>query len=172
MANAHAPSGGPHTYAVAGGAGGTPVPGALGPAELDGRAEWVAVRPRAGLLEALSARLGSEVDLRKVVLALLCPLRRTLEGPPLEAVLSRLPLPLAREVREGDRNLGGPVRSAHGAGDYLVEVARLLQHPPAHAAAYIRAGLAALRAALAPPDAEAVAARLSPDLRSQWAGAR
>jgi uncharacterized protein (DUF2267 family) len=159
-----------HTYAIHGGEG--TAPGALGPAELDGRADWVPVGPRRSLLQAVAARLGSEVDLRKVVLAVLCPLRDALEGPPLERLLARLPFPLAREVREGDLNLNARVASPAAAGDYLLQVSYLLQHPPRQAAIYVRAVFGAARTVLAPEEAEAVAARLPGDLAELWSAAR
>ncbi|WP_242395716.1 DUF2267 domain-containing protein [Anaeromyxobacter oryzisoli] len=159
-----------HTYVIAGGEGATP--GALGPAELDGRAEWVPIGSRWDLLELLTARLGSEVDLRKVVLAVLCPLREALKGPPLDALLARLPFPLAREIRDGELNLNAQVVAPSAAGDYLVEVARLLQHPPDQAAIYVRAVLGAARTVLAPEEADAIAALLPDDLAELWSAAR
>lgn len=159
-----------HTYAIHGGEGNAP--GALGPAELDGRADWVPVGPRRSLLQAVAARLGSEVDLRKVVLAVVCPLRDALEGPPLERLLARLPFPLAREVREGDLNLNARVASPAAAGDYLLQVSHLVQHPPRQAAIYVRAVFGAARTVLAPEEAEAVAARLPGDLAELWSAAR
>jgi hypothetical protein len=98
---------------------GPAVPGLLRPGQLDGRAEWVPVRGREGLLGRIAARLGSEADLRKVVLAVLCPLRSALEGPPLDALLARLPYSLAREVLDGEWILNSRVWPPTGAGDYL-----------------------------------------------------
>lgn len=160
-----------HEYAVSGGYGAA-TPGALGPGELDGRADWVGIEHGGGLLEALAPRIGSEVDLEKLVLAAVCPLRSALDGPPLDALLARLPYALALEVREGDRNLNTRVVAASGASDYLVEAARLMQHAPPRAALYVYAFFAAARAVL-PPDAhEAIAARLPRDLAELWRSAR
>lgn len=158
-------------YAVSGGHGG-PVPGTVAPAELDGRTDWIEVRPDGDLLAVISARLGSEVDHQKVILAALCPLRVALDGPPLESILARLPYPLEREVREGELNLNARLDPPSGAGDYLVAAARLMQHPPARAAFYLHAVLGATRLALAPEDADAVEARLPPDLAELWRRAR
>ncbi|BDG03838.1 DUF2267 domain-containing protein [Anaeromyxobacter oryzae] len=159
-----------HTYAVDGAVGSAP--GALGPAELDARAEWVPVRPHASLVDTLEARLGSEVDLQKVLLAVLCPLRGALDGPPLEVLLARLPFPLPTEIREGELNLNAHVRAPASAAEYVLEVSRLLQHPPRAAALYVRAVFAAARAVLAPEEAEAVAARLPGDLGELFRSAR
>jgi uncharacterized protein (DUF2267 family) len=157
-------------YRVRGGVG-PQLPGVVGPADLDGRVEWVPVARTGELLDALAARLGSEVDLHKVVLAVLAPLRSALDGPPLGAIVARLPLSLARELAAGDEALGAKVRSPAGAGDYLLEVSRLILHPPWRAATYVRAVFAAARAVLAPEDAEAIAARLPPDLAELWRSA-
>jgi uncharacterized protein (DUF2267 family) len=157
-------------YRVRGGVG-PQLPGVVGPADLDGRVEWVPVARTGELLDALAARLGSEVDLHKVVLAVLAPLRSALDGPPLGAIVARLPLPLARELAAGDLALGAKVRSPAGAGDYLLEVSRLILHPPWRAATYVRAVFAAARAVLAPEDAEEIAARLPPDLAEPWRSA-
>jgi uncharacterized protein (DUF2267 family) len=138
---------------------------------VDGRVEWVPVARTGELLDELSARLGSEVDLRRVVLAVLAPLRSALDGPPLGALVARLPLPLARELAAGDEALGAKVRSPSGGGDYVLEVSRLILHPPRRAATYVRAVFAAARAVLAPEDAEAIAARLPGDLAELWRGA-
>jgi len=159
------------SYRVRGGVG-PPLPGVVGPADLDGRAEWVPV-PRTGeLLDALAARLGSEVDLHKVVLAVLAPLRAALDGPPLGALLAHLPLPLARELAAPDVALAARVRAPSGAGDYLLEVSRLIQHPPHLAATYVRAVCAAARAVLSRADSDAIAARLPADLAELWRTAR
>jgi uncharacterized protein (DUF2267 family) len=158
-------------YQVEGGQGGK-VPGTLGPAELDGRAEWVPVRPPVTLLDALGSRRGSERSLRKIVLAVLCPLRETLDGPPLEAVLARLPVPLAREVREGEWNLNARVERPTGANDYLLEVARFLQQPPRRAAVTLQSAMAAAKAVLSPADVELIAERLPRDLALVWRQAR
>jgi hypothetical protein len=160
-----------HTYFVTGGQG-APTPGAIGPAELDARAEWVPLPARGDLLDELRGRLGSEVDLRKVVLSALCPLRTLLDGAPLGALLERLPFPLAREVLEGELNLNATVPPPTGVGDYLVEVARLLQHPPPRAAFYVRAVFGAAKAVLGPDGSEAVLGRLPVDLAEAWRSAR
>ncbi len=148
------------------------LPGLVGPAGLDGRAEWVPVPPGADLLERLEARLGSEADVRKIVLGVLAPLRPALEGAPLGALVARLPLWLARELAQPDFALNVRVRAPRGAGDYLVEVSRLVLLPPARAATYVRAVFAAARAVLARADSEAIAARLPPELAELWRSAR
>src|SRR6266508_6068461 len=155
-------------YRVRGGIG-PPLPGIVGPADLDGRAEWVpVVRQTRELLEVLAARLGSEVDLHKIVLGVLSPLRSALDGAPLGALVARLPLSLARELAAGGVAVGGRVRSPSGAGDYLLEVARLVQLPPARAATYVRAAFAAARAVLSREESDAIAARLPGDLGELW----
>jgi uncharacterized protein (DUF2267 family) len=158
-------------YRVRGGVG-PPLPGIVGPADVDGRVEWVPVARTGELLDVLAARLGSEVDLRRVVLGVLAPLRSALDGPPLGALLARLPLSLARELAAADEALGARVRSPSGSGDYVLEVSRLILHPPWRAATYVRAVFAAARAVLAPEDAEAIASRLPPDLAEPWRTAR
>lgn len=159
-------------YRVRGGIG-PPLPGIVGPADLDGRAEWVpVVRQTRELLEVLSARLGSEVDLHKVVLGVLSPLRAALDGAPLGALLAHLPLPLAREMAAGGVAVGDRIRSPSGAGDYLLEVSRLILHPPWRAATYVRAVFAAARAVLSREESDAIAARLPADLGELWRTAR
>jgi uncharacterized protein (DUF2267 family) len=163
-------------YGVTGGLAG-PVPGVQSPRDLDGRAEWAPLPdhrrlPLLALLEELRARLGSEVDERKVVLGVLCPLGALLEGEPLESILAHLPFPYTREVLEAEWNLNAEVHAPAGAGDYLVEAAELLQQPPARAAATVRAFFGAARAVLRPDEAEAIAARLPRDLAAVWALAR
>ncbi len=158
-------------YQPSGGVAGK-IPGTLGPAELDMRAEWVPLRPPRDLLDAVAMRLGSEVDLRKVVLAVLSPLRDALEGEPLGALTARLPLDLARILAEADLTLNARVRPATGAADYLAEVSRLVLHPPRAAAEYVRAVFAAAKTVLDPEDAAAIAARLPPELGAAWRAAR
>ncbi len=159
-----------HEYAVSGGVEG-PVPGAYGPAELDGRAEWVPVRPALDVLDALAPRLGSDDDWRKVVLAVLSPLRRVLAGRALGALLAKLPPDLACELTDAEASLCSLVPAATGAGDYLAEVSRLALHPPSRAASYVRAVFAAAKAVLDDEDAEEVAARLPPDIAEIWRAA-
>lgn len=158
-------------YRPSGGVGGT-LPGILGPADLDGRAEWVPLRPARDLLEALAMRLGSEVDLRKVLLGVLSPLRAALEGEPLAALLATVPQELARVLADADLNLNARVHPATGAGDYLAEVSRLVQHPPRRAAEYVRAVFAAAKAVLDPGASDALAERLPPELAAAWRAAR
>src|SRR5512133_3464437 len=134
-------------YQPSGGVGGR-IPGTLGPADLDSRAEWIPLRAPRDLLDALGMRLGSEVDLRKVVLAVLSPLRSSLEGEPLGALLATVPPDLARLL--ADPNLNVRVQPAASAGDYLAEVSRLVLHPPRRAAEYVRAVFAAAKAVLDP----------------------
>ncbi len=159
-----------HDYAVSGGIAGR-IPGAYGPAELDGRAEWAPVRPPRDVLDALVARLGSEDDQRKVVLAVLSPLRGALEGPELGALLAKLPNDLGRELADAEANLCSRVLAPEGIGDYLLEVSRLVLHPPRRAAGYVRAVFAAARAVLDPGDAEAIAVRLPQDIAALWRAA-
>jgi uncharacterized protein (DUF2267 family) len=160
-----------HTYEVAGGVGRTP--GAIGPDELDGRTDWIEVpaRGEGELLERLEARLGSEARARRVLLAVLGPLRGALDGPALAAVLAHLPHRYARELGEAEWNLNAPVPAPVTGADYLAEVARLLQHPPRQAAAYVLAVLAALHEVMGPAARE-VADRLPPDLAELWRGVR
>jgi hypothetical protein len=159
-------------YRVRGGVG-PALPGLVSPAALDGRAEWVPVaRSGADLLETLEARLGSEVDVHKIVLGVLAPLAAALDGAPLGAVVAHLPLYLARELAQPDFALNTRVRAPRGAGDYLLEVARLVLQPPSRAVTYVRAVFAALRATLSRADAEAIAARLPADLAGLWRTAR
>jgi hypothetical protein len=151
---------------------GSPLPGIVGPAELDGRVDWIPVSPGADLLDAVAARLGSEVHVHQVVLAVLAPLCPALDGAPLGALLGHLPLPLARELADPGPSLGTRVRAPGGAGDYLLEVSRLVLHPPSQAATLVRAVFAAARGVLRPADAEAIAARLPGDLAELWRQAR
>lgn len=160
------------SYHVTGGIGGPGLPGVLGPRELDARSEWVPSAGSRDLVEALSARLGSEVDLNKVVLAVLCPLRPALEGPALEALLARLPLGLAYEIAAGELGSCGRMRPPAGARDYLLAVSRRLMHPPPRAVSWVRAVFAAARTALGEEGAEEIAARLPSDLADLWRRAR
>ncbi|ACL63636.1 conserved hypothetical protein [Anaeromyxobacter dehalogenans 2CP-1] len=161
-----------HTYEVAGGVGAR-TPGAIGPDELDGRADWVEIpaRGEGELMERLEARLGSEARTRKVLLAVLAPVRGALEGPALAAILAHLPHRFARELREAEWNLDAPVREAATGAEYLAEVSRLLQRPPRHAAAYVLAVLAAAHEVMGPAARE-VAGQLPPDLADLWRGVR
>lgn len=159
-----------HTYTVAGGV--TPVlPGAFGPDELDGEADWRSAAASGALLERIALRLGSVAGARKVILAVLGPLRATLAGPPLESILAHLPGSYAREVAEVEWNLDAAVPEAEGTTDYLQTVARLVQLPPRVAAAYVLATLGAIRGALDPLEAEAVARQLPADLARLWRAA-
>ena len=155
-----------------GGVVGGPIPGTIGPAELDGRADWVPVRPPNDLLDALAMRLGSEVDLRKVVLAVLSPLRSSLEGEPLGALTAAVPQDLALVLADADLNLNVRVRAAADAGDYLAEVSRLVQHPPRRAAEYVRAVFAAAKSVIDPAAVRAISDRLPPELGAAWRAAR
>lgn len=160
-----------HEYAVRGGVGG-PVFGIVAPEDLDGRAEWVPLPRGRSLLEQLEARLGSEVDLAKVLFAVLGPLRPALEGEALGVILREVPAGLAREIADADLNVGSRVRSPTGPGDYLEEVARLVLQPPWRAAGYVRAVFAAARAALPPDEARRVEARLPAGIAELWRTAR
>jgi uncharacterized protein (DUF2267 family) len=158
-------------YQVRGGVGA--VPGTVGPASVDGRAEWVpAARPGADLVERLEARLGSDVDLHRIVLGVLAPLCPALDGAPLGALVARLPLFLARELADPGFALATRVRAPRDTGDYVLEVSRLILHPPVRAVPYIRAVFAAARAVLSRGDAEAIAARLPGDVAGLWRDAR
>lgn len=154
-------------YHVSGGYGGE-VPGTLGPDELDGRAEWVALSGR-DLRERLQARLGSEVDLRKVLLGVLVPLLGALRGEPVRAIAARLPYALARELLDAD---DAAARAPPGAEQYLREVSELVQHPLAAAAFHVRAVLGPIRAALPPELADEVERRLPAELAELWRASR
>ncbi len=160
-----------HDYTVAGGVGGR-IPGAYWPGELDSREEWVPVRPPRDLLDAALSRLGSEGDPRKVVLAVLAPLRSALEGAPLGALLAKLPQDLARELADAELNLRAFVPPPHGAADYVHVVSRLVLHPPDRASVFVRAVFAAAKAALDPEDSRAVEARLPPEIGALFRAAR
>lgn len=153
-------------YRVAGGYG-DEVPGTIAPDALDGRVEWV--HPEgASLVDRLEARLGSEVDLRKILLGALVPLLGVLRGEPVHAIAARLPYPLARELLEAD---DGVARGPAGVEPYLREVAELVQHPPPTAAIYVGAVLATVRDALS-DDAAELERRLPAELAELWRGAR
>jgi uncharacterized protein (DUF2267 family) len=159
------------TYFVKGGVSGV-LPGLVGPAELDGRLDWAPLRAPRDLLEALDARLGSDPDHVKIVLAVLGPLRPALGGEPLGALLAQLPLHLARKLADAELNLNAPVAAPADAGEYVVEVAHLLLHPPRRAAEYVRAVFAAAKQVLAPEDVQAIAERLPPEIADLWRAAR
>jgi uncharacterized protein (DUF2267 family) len=158
-------------YQPSGGVGGR-IPGTLGPADLDARAEWVPLRRPRDLLEAVALRLGSEVGVRKVVLAVLSPLRGALEGEPLGALAAALPADLARVLADAELNLNARVPAPAGARDYVEEVSRLVLHPPRGAAEYVRAVFAAAKTVLAPGAVAAIAERLPPELAAAWRAAR
>ncbi len=158
-------------YQPSGGVAGR-IPGTIGPAEFDGRTEWVPLRRPHDLLDALGMRLGSEVDLRKVVLAVFAPLRASLEGEALGTITAMLPADLALVLADADLNLNARVRAATGAADYVHEVSRLVQHPPRRAAEYVRAAFAAAKTVLDEDDVEAVAARLPAEIAAAWRAAR
>ncbi len=161
----------PDRYQPRGGVGGA-LPGVVAPDELDGRAEWVPLRPPRDLLDGLAARLGSETDLGRVVLAVLSPLRLALLGEPLGLLAAKLPLHLARELADAELNLGAKVEAPADARGYLAEVSRLLLHPPGAALAYVRAVFAAARSVLPPEDARAIEVRLPPGVVDLWRDAR
>lgn len=147
------------------------LPGVLGPEELDGRIEWVPLRTPRDLPEALEARLGSEDDVHRVLLAVLGPLRDLLDGEPLGAILARLPLHLARELADAELVLCARIAPASGLPEYLAEVSRLVLHPPEIALSYARAVFAAAKAVLAPDEARAVEARLPEGIAELWRAA-
>lgn len=156
-------------YQVAGGYGDA-VPGTIGPDEVDGRADWVRGEGR-GLADELQARLGSEVDLRKVLLGVLAPLLGLLRGEPVRAIAARLPYGLGRELLDADdggRATAGPA----GADAYLREVAELVQRPLSTAASHVTAVLGPIRSALAPDDAGELERRLPEELAALWRSAR
>ena len=158
-------------YRVRGGVG-AELHGIVGPAQVDGRADWTPVSRGRDLLGEIAARLGSEVDLFRAVLGVLAPLVPALDGAPLGAIVSRLPPSFARELAAAGAAIGGNVRSPRGAGDYVLDVSRIILQPPWRAATHVRAVFAAARAVLPREDAEAVAARLPPDLAELWRTAR
>ncbi len=159
-----------HEYAVSGGIAGR-LPGAYGPGELDGRAEWTPVRRPRDVPDALLPRLGSEDDWRKVVVAVLAPLRDALEGREMGALLAKLPGDLARELADAEWTLNSRVSAPRRAGDYLHEVSRAILHPPERAAGYVRAVFASARSVLEPGDDEAIAARLPDEIAALWRAA-
>ncbi len=159
-----------HEYTVAGGIAGR-IPGAYGPGELDGRWEWAPVRRPNDIPDALLPRLGSEDDPRKVVLAVLSPLREALEGRELGALLAKLPGDLARELADAELSLNRRMSSPRRAGEYLLEVSHAILHPPERTASYVRAVFAAARAVLDAGDTEAIAARLPSEIAALWRGA-
>lgn len=161
----------PDGYAVRGAVGGV-IPGVVGPSELDGRSEWVRLRAPRDVLEALEARLGSEVDLHRVALAVLAPLRKALEGEALGALTARLPQDLSRELADAGLNLCAAVPPAADRDDYLAAVSRLSLHPAPVAGTYVRAVFAAAKAVLAPEGARAVEERLPPGVAELWRRAR
>lgn len=154
-------------YQVTGGYG-YAVPGTVGPDEVEGRAEWVQLEGQ-GLAEQLQGRLGSEVDLRKVLLAVLSPLLGVLHGEPVRAIAARLPYPLARELLDAD---DGATKVPVGAEQYLRDVSELVQHPLSAAAFYARAVLGSIRATLAPEMAAEVEGRLPAELAELWRTSR
>lgn len=154
-------------YRVAGGYGDA-VPGTIGPDEVDGRADWVQV-DGSGLAEQLQARLGSEVDLRKILLGVLAPLLGALHGEPARAIAARLPYALARELLDAD---DGATAGPAGAEQYLREVSELVQHPSSTAAVYVRAVLGPIRATLAPDVSAETERRLPEELAELWRTAR
>jgi uncharacterized protein (DUF2267 family) len=158
-------------YNVRGGIG-PPLPGVVAPADLDARVEWVPVRRGGALLDLLAARLGSEADVHKIVLGVLAPLASTLDGAPLRALLAHLPLSLQGELATGGAAVGAPIRAPRGAGDYVLEVGRLILHPPWRAAAYVRAVFSTARRVLPAAESEAIAERLPGDLAELWRTAR
>lgn len=160
-----------HRYTVSGGVGGT-YPGGIGPDEVEGELEWQPFEPDPGLVGRVMTRLGSEANARRVILAVLAPLRGALRGAPLDAVLARLPARLARELLEAEWNLNARVPEATGAREYLATVSALARFPPRTAATYVLAVFGALRAALWPAEADAVAERLPADLANLWRAAR
>lgn len=147
------------------------LPGVLAPEELDGRIEWVPLRPPRDLPEALGARLGSEDDADRVILAALGPLRQVLEGEPLGTILAKLPLHLARELSDAELNLCARIAPAAGLSEYLAEVSRLVLHPPDVALNYVRAVFAAAKAVLASDGASAVEGRLPAGIAELWRAA-
>jgi uncharacterized protein (DUF2267 family) len=158
-------------YEVRGGVGAS-LPGVVRPAEVDATVEWVPVRRDGALLDLLAARLGSEADVHKIVLGVLAPLVPVLDGPSLGALVAHLPLSTAGELAAGGAAVGARIRAPTGAGDYLLEVARLILHPPPRAATYVRAVFAAARRVLSPAESEAIARRLPHDLAELWSTAR
>jgi uncharacterized protein (DUF2267 family) len=160
-----------HRYTVSGGVGGT-YPGGIGPAEVEAEREWQPVQRDPGLVGRVATRLGSEANARRVILAVLAPLRGALRGAPLEAVLARLPPRLATELLEAEWNLNARIPEATGAREYLATVSGLSRFPPRTAATYVLAVFGALRAALWPAEADAVAERLPADLATLWRAAR
>lgn len=157
----------PDRYAVSGGVGGR-LPGVVGPDELDGRLEWTWPRPRRDLYDHVLARLGSEEDADRVILAVLGPLRGALAGAPLGALVAKLPLHLARELAEAERNLRAPLAAPPDGRAYVAEVSRLLLHPPEAALTYVRAVFAAAKAALAGDEASAIEAQLPAGVADAW----
>lgn len=159
-----------HDYRVSGGHG-FEVPGALGPAELDARADWVPTERNGDLVSALVPRLGSEAGAAKVIVGVLLPLREVLTGPPLEALLSRLPPPLAGVLRAGAPGAGHRAPTPAGMHEYLAQASRLLQHPPPRTALYARAVFAAAREVLSAEEAAAIAGRLPGELAALFSTA-
>ena len=161
-----------HRYSVSGGVGGR-YPGALGPDEVEGELEWRPVphEPEAVDAGGRPARVGGRRPPGDAGRARPAA-RGAPGGSPLDAVLARLPGRLARELSEAEWNLNARVPEATDAVQYLSTVSALARFPPRIAAAYVVAVFAALRAALGPADAGAVAERLPGDLAELWRVAR
>jgi uncharacterized protein (DUF2267 family) len=145
------------------------LPGTVPPDGLEARAEWVPSGQ--GFLPALAARLGSETDASKVVLAVLAPLRALLDAESWEAVREELPWGLRGVLATPEAHLG-PVPRVETAAALVAYVGAKAQHADDRAAAYVVATLAALRDALPSALDEAIAGELPEELGRLWRGAR
>ncbi len=145
------------------------LPGFVEPDEFEGRLEWV--RPGEGLVPSLTARLGSEVDAAKILLAALPPLRAFLAADTWAAIVEELPWDLRNMLRTPELHVG-PVPRLEQPDDYVRFVAHHTQHPDERAALNVSSVLGALKETVPAGLADAIGRELPPTLAPAWAAAR
>jgi uncharacterized protein (DUF2267 family) len=145
------------------------LPGTVPPDGLETRNEWVP--PGEGFLPALAARLGSETDASKVVLAVLAPLRPFVDRDSWEAIREELPWGLRGVLATPEAHLGRIPRIEDAAG-LVAYVGVKTQHPDDRAALYVAATFATLRQTLPAGLADAIAGELPGELGALWRMAR
>ncbi len=149
---------------------GFPIAGTVGRGGPDATLEWTPAPDRADLLEALAARLGSEVDPEKIAVAAASALKQWASGAALDGLLAALPWPLRQVVASSEVHLP-PIGRLDGLRDLVAAFARAAQRIPAEAEGELRAFFGAVKETLPARAAEALGARLPDDVAAFWRAA-
>jgi len=121
------------------------------------------------LVDALAREgLPRRAEATRAVEAVVCALSQRLSGPDHDRLRELLPDPFRTRLFACERHAATPHALLETAEDFYAIVAEDLDRSPEEVEATVRAVFAAMRAQLAEPDAEDVAALIPPELEPLW----